>query len=79
MESAAVAWPAIAVHVNFAMTSLKFGGIGKKKKSCITRKFIILHDGEGNPKQTAAPQRKLLNPHNTDSSDYISRGKRVWL
>ena len=53
----------------FCYDKPKFGGKGKKKKSCITRKCII--DGMGNPKQTAAPRRKLLNPH-TDSSNNIS-------
>ena len=47
----------------FCYDKPKFGGKGKKKKSCITRKCIFLHDGDGNPNQTAALQRKLLNPH----------------
>ena len=59
----------------FCYDKPKFGGKGKKKKSCISRKCINLHDGEGNPKQVTAPQRKLLSPR-TGSSNIINRGKK---
>ena len=40
VESAVVAWPATAVHVN-CYNKPMFGGKGKKKKSCLTRKYIM--------------------------------------
>ena len=69
MQSAVVAWPAIAVHVNFAITSLCLV-VRERRRN---RASLESTSCRGKSKANCCSS---MNPH-TDSSNDISRGKRV--